>query len=309
MNITRMAILGVAAIAAGAAALLVRNGMNSRTPAAPTAVVQAVTTADVLVASKEVAPGRALTADMVRWQPWPKAGIPLSVIARTAQPDIVKAIDGMVTRTPLIAGQPITDTEIVHTKAVGFMAANIMSGMRGISIPIAEETGAGGFILPNDRVDVVLTRDVTKGGSTAKNFQSETVLTDVRVLAISQTSHQDKDQQTVIGKTATLELTPEQAEALSQAEQTSRAENTGGLALALRPLGESDGAPQMKPVVQRALIARNPRPRIGPVVVYRYGIVRGDKAGDNIPAPEPPSAEPANPQNPGAGPVAMETPR
>ena len=314
MNTTRMAILGVAAIAAGAAALLVRGAMNGRAPAAQGPAVPAVATVDVLVASKEIVPGHVLEPDAVRWEAWPKSAIPASVIIRTAQPDIAKAVAGMVTRAPFIAGQPITDAGIVHTPAIGFMAATITLGMRAISVPVAAETSAGGFILPNDRVDVVLTRDVS-GGNGAKNFQGQTILTDVRVLAVDQTSHQEKDQQSVVGKTATLELTPEQTELIAQAQQIARTDQTGGLSLTLRALGDSSGAPQTaKPVRQRRLIAGNPGARTSSVVVYRYGIVRSPAAGDNAAAPamqgaspesDIPTSAPAQTQ----GPLALEIPR
>jgi len=305
MNITRMAILGVAAIAAGSAALLVRGAMTSKPPAAQTAAAQAVATVDVLVASKEVAPGRVLGADSVRWQAWPKSAMPVNVITKTAKPDIGKAVAGMVARAPLVVGQPITDASIVHTGAIGFMAATITPGMRAISVSVTADTSAGGFILPNDRVDVVLVHDAA-GGTGAKTFQSETILADVRVLAIDQTVRQEKDQQTVVGKTATLELTPEQTEVIAKAQQVARSDNTLGLALTLRSLGDSSGVPQtVKPVQQSRPIAANRPAATGSVTVYRYGVVRGAAAGPN----GQPAAEgaPANSPEPTAGPVAMET--
>ena len=100
--------------------------------------------------------------------------------------------------------------------------------MRAVSIGISVQSGAGGFILPNDRVDVLLTRSLPGG---RKQFATSTILDDVRVLAVDQTFGQKKDEKTVVGKTATLELTP------GQAEMIARASASGTLSLSLRPLG------------------------------------------------------------------------
>jgi pilus assembly protein CpaB len=111
------------------------------------------------------------------------------------------------------------------------MAAILPSGMRAVSTEISPETGAGGFILPNDRVDVILSRRAgnadAKGGSAPT---SETILTNVRVLAIDQAVEEKNGQRVVVGKTATIELTPRQAESLAQSRQL------GTLSLALRSL-------------------------------------------------------------------------
>jgi Flp pilus assembly protein CpaB len=145
--------------------------------------------------------------------------------------------------------------------------------MRGIGVPVSADTSAGGFILPNDRVDVVLTRDVS-GGSGMKLFESGTIFRDVRVLAVDQTAQPQKDQQSVVGKTATLELTPDQTELLTRAQQM------GIVSLALRALGDSTGEP-----VAEAAKKRTPPPVVSlagprqspPVVVIRYGIRRGSE--------------------------------
>ena len=121
----------------------------------------------------------------------------------------------------------------MHADAAGFMAAMLSPGMRAISITISTDSGAGGFILPNDRVDLLLTR---KGDGNPPRVSANTILTNVRVLAVDQTFKQEKEAKTVIGKTATLELTPDQA------EQVARAQNQGIISLSLRPLSEGDAA-------------------------------------------------------------------
>ena len=139
------------------------------------------------------------------------------------------------------------------------LAATIAPGKRAVAIPVSVDT-ARGFILPNDRVDVVFTRDVTNGGN-QKDFRAETILRDVRVLAIDQTARTEKDQQSAVGKTATLELTPQETELISQAQ----------------PSGI------LSPRCARSATTASPRRRrvrrIGPVAVsvavIRYGAVRG----------------------------------
>ncbi len=113
------------------------------------------------------------------------------------------------------------------------MAAILPTGMRAISTEISPETGAGGFILPNDRVDVILSKrekGADKNGADIVN--SEIILTNVRVLAIDQAPKEKDGQNAVVGKTVTLELKPEQAETLARARQS------GTLALALRSIAD-----------------------------------------------------------------------
>jgi pilus assembly protein CpaB len=110
------------------------------------------------------------------------------------------------------------------------MAAILPTGMRGISTEISPETGAGGFILPNDRVDVILSKREKNPAGTVDIVTSEIILTNVRVLAIDQAPKEKEGQNAVVGKTVTLELKPEQAETLARARQT------GTLALALRSI-------------------------------------------------------------------------
>jgi pilus assembly protein CpaB len=261
MNVTRIAILAVAAIAAGAAALLVRGMLGGGTPAVQASLPPpAIVTTEVLVAAKEVPPGQALDAASVRWEAWPRSSIAASFITKDAQPDVAKVVEGVVVRSPLVAGQPITDASIVHTNSAGFLAATVAPGMRAVAIPVSADSGAGGFILPNDRVDVILTHDVS-GGEGQKDFQSETILRNVRFLAIDQTSKPVKDGDSIVGKTATLELSENMAEVINQG----RAQGT--LSLALRSLADSK-----EPA--KAVEVSNGRRGATGVLVGRYGITK-----------------------------------
>lgn len=256
MNIVRLGILGIAALAAGAVALLVRGVVGGGT-----ADVQAnvpnlqFEIAQVLVASQRVEPGRILTADSVRWAQWPDDEVGGELITRDVHPDLVEYIEGAVARAPLIAGEPITEDKIVRTDSASFMAATLGDGKRAVSIPISAESGAGGFILPNDRVDVILTYEAED--EIVTTFRSQTLLNDVRVLAIDQVLRQEDGQEYVVANTATLELSPNQSEILAQAQAT------GELSLALRGLGDEE-------VVSGAGLRQG-----GDVVVLRYGVTRG----------------------------------
>lgn len=240
MNVTRIAILGVAAIAAGAAALLVRGMLGGATPQVEASVpAPSLPTVEVLVASKEIEPGRALEADAVRWDVWPQTSVAEAFITKTEQPDIGKAIEGYIVRAPIVTGQPITESFVVRADKAGFLAALIKPGMRAVSIVVSPESAAGGFILPNDRVDIIITREIENEGG-PRAVRSDTILRDVRILAIDQTSQTQvsKDgQQWAVGKTATLELTPAQAELVGHAARQ------GGLSLALRALGDNRQLP------------------------------------------------------------------
>ena len=301
MNVMRFAILAIALIAATTAVLLARGMLGGGTPATQAATSPQMVLTEVLVAAKDISPGQVLDPASVRWAEWPKNSVPGTFISKDAQPDVAKAVEGLVVRAPLVAGQPIGETSVVRAGSAGFLAATIKPGLRAIGVTVSASTSAGGFILPNDRVDVVLTRDVSNGTG-RKEFLAQTVLRDVRVLAVDQTAKQEKDKDSVVGKTATLELTPAQSEILAQAEQQ------GVLSLALRALGDSTGEPtaqtaqgeesdktkEAKPVRIISLGVGPRRPRSNEVIVFRYGrregatnaIVQGNP-GANASNPEP----------------------
>jgi pilus assembly protein CpaB len=230
MNRARIVVLTIAVGAGGVAAYLA--SLSDR-PAATEPVAQ-LPTVDVLVAKSDIGLGQTVTpADMI-WQTWPAATASSTFIRRNERPEATTQIAGSIARAPFIAGEPIRDPKLVKSNGSGFMAAILPTGMRAISTEISPETGAGGFILPNDRVDVILSkREKNAGSATATEMVvSEIILANVRVLAIDQAPKEKDGQNAVVGKTVTLELRPEQAETLARARQT------GTLALALRSIGD-----------------------------------------------------------------------
>src|SRR3974390_2617821 len=162
MNTQRVLVLGVAALAAGAAALLARSLRGGGTEKVKAALPPPrVAVAQILVATNYLQPGVALTPGAVHWQAWPKSVVDQSFILKTNGEDIGQIIQGTVVRAPMVAGEPVTTTKIVHSNSAGLMASMVQDGMRAVSIGISTETGAGGFILPNDHVDVNVTQQVS----------------------------------------------------------------------------------------------------------------------------------------------------
>ena len=231
MNTARIIVLAIAIGAGGIAAYLASGSDNKPPPAEPVAQLQTV---DVLVAKSDIGLGQSVTPDDLQWQSWPSSSASNSFIRRSDRPDATKEVTGSIARAPFIAGEPIRDPKLVKANGSGFMAAILPAGMRAISTEISPETGAGGFILPNDRVDVILSkRDKNPDRSASADIViSEIILTNVRVLAIDQAPKEKDGQNAVVGKTVTLELKPEQAETLARARQT------GTLALALRSIAD-----------------------------------------------------------------------
>src|SRR6202049_4386837 len=231
MNTARIVVLTIALGAGGVAAYLASGSDNKPLPAAPVAQLQTV---DVLVAKTDIGLGQSLAPEDLQWQTWPAATASNHFIRRNERPEATKEVAGSIARAPFLAGEPIRERNIVKANGSGFMAAILPTGMRAISTEISPETGAGGFILPNDRVDVILSKrekNPDRNGS-ADIVNSEIILGNVRVLAIDQAPKEKEGQNSVVGKTVTLELRPDQAETLARARQS------GTLSLALRSIAD-----------------------------------------------------------------------
>jgi pilus assembly protein CpaB len=232
MNTARIVVLTIAVGAGGVAAYLASGSDNKPAPAEPVAQMQTV---DVLVARSDIGLGQAVKPEDIQWQTWPAATVSNSFIRRNERPEATGQVVGSIARAPFIAGEPIREPKLVKADGSGFMAAILPSGMRAVSTEISPETGAGGFILPNDRVDVILSKREKNGGAgAAEVINSEIILSNIRVLAIDQAPKEKDGQNTVVGKTVTLELKPEQAEALARSRQS------GTLSLALRSIADAN---------------------------------------------------------------------
>jgi pilus assembly protein CpaB len=234
MYTARIIVLIIALGAGGIAAYLASGiGVDNRPP--PAEPVAQLQTVDVLVAKSDIGLGQSVKPEDLQWQTWPAATASNSFIRRTERPQATTQIAGSIARAPFIAGEPIREQKLVRADGSGFMAAILPTGMRAVSTEITPETAAGGFILPNDRVDVILskhekTADNRAGASDVVN--SEIILSNIRVLAIDQAPKEKDGQNAVVGRTVTLELKPEQTETLARARQS------GSLSLALRSIAD-----------------------------------------------------------------------
>jgi len=228
MNIARVFVLIIALSAGGVAAYLAR-GTEEKSHAVVEPVVQ-LPTVEILVAKSDIGLGQQVKPEDLQWQTWP-ASAGNNLVNRASRAEAIKEIAGSIARAPFIAGEPIREQKLVKANGSGFMAAILPTGMRAISTEISPETGAGGFILPNDRVDVILSkRERSPDGKGPEVIQSEIILSNIRVLAIDQAPKEKEGVNSLVGRTVTLELKPEQAEALARARQS------GTLALALRSI-------------------------------------------------------------------------
>jgi pilus assembly protein CpaB len=260
MSVTRFAVLGLAVGSAVLAAFLAK-GFLGKEAEERVVEINTISTAEVLVLAQDVKMGDRLTPSNVTWQSWPSNHLRHNMILRTTRPAAMQELQGARARSNLFEGEPVNERKIINPDSAGFMAAILPKGMRAISVRISAESGAGGFILPNDRVDVIL---ITKrdGGKTL----SETVLSNVRVLAIDQTFQtNEKGEQVVVGKTATVELDPQQTEVLAMVE------SSGQLTLALRSLADQGDSTlgDDGPKLAEHYISGG---RADEVAVFRFGI-------------------------------------
>ena len=233
MKAARLVVLTVAIAAGGVAALLA--GRSEKPPATVPNVAAKSDSIDILVAKSDIPMGQRLSPGDVQWQAWPATTATGNFIRKSDRPAAIENLSGQIARVPFVAGEPIREAKLVNSKGSGFMAAILPTGMRAVSTQISPETGAGGFILPNDHVDVVLLRrdkEAEKAVGTEVHT-SEIVLSNIRVLAIDQNVEEKSGQKVVVGKTATLELTPSQVEKLTLLQQL------GTLSLALRSITDT----------------------------------------------------------------------
>lgn len=232
MKVARIVVLMIA-IGAGGVAYVLSRSRPAPAPA-PAPVAKSIETVGILVAKRDIGIGQSLTTEDLGWQSWPLASAGEGMIREPDKPEAVKDLTGAVARGTFTAGEPIREQKLIRTGGSGFLSAILPEGMRAVSAEVAEDKRAGGFVLPNDRVDVLLTRTDPESQKNGAGLVTETILTNVRVLAIGQVIEDKEGQRSVAGKaTATLELSPRQSEILASASEN------GTLSLALRSLADS----------------------------------------------------------------------
>lgn len=230
MKHARLLVLG---IAIGAGFLAARMVMSSRAPEQPAPVQAEVATqptVPVLIVTRDVKPGELVQSHDLKWVDWPRDVVPAGAVTRDLQPDAERSMAGQVAKAPLYNGEPLREQRLI-TAANGYMASVLPKGMRAIAVSVETETMAGGFILPGNKVDVILTRTVQGSVTSAV---AETILQNVRVLAIDAVIAGEREGKSLQpDRTATLELSPEQAEVVAQAQQL------GKISLTLRSAEDS----------------------------------------------------------------------
>ncbi len=254
MKAARLVVLGVALAAGGIAAYLAA-GSKSPPPPPPTPVAQ-IPMADVLVAKSDLSRGQVIENRDIGWQAWPAEAANSGFIKKSDRPDAINQFTGAIVRAAMVAGDPIRSPNVVMAKGSGYMAAVLPKGMRAASIDITPESGAGGFILPDDHVDVMLTRHdkAAEKETGVESIVSETVLRNVPVLAVDQSIDQKGGTTVAVAKTATLELTESQAETLAASRQL------GTLSLTLRSVLDGNSS-----------AAEGGEDRPGLITVVRFG--------------------------------------
>ncbi len=268
MSKMRVVIFSLAVGSAVMAGLLAKGFIGVK-PDKEIVEINKVKTVDVLTAAKDVLMGEKFVDGSTVWRPWPAVDVTDTMITRDEKPDAQKEYLNARARLAVYEGETIIEKKIILPDQTGFMSAILPKGMRAISVAISEHSAAGGFILPDDRVDVILTKKVSSSQNSEKVPVSETVLTNVRVLAINQTYRQQQtgDNVTVAeGKTATLELDPRQSEVIAQIE------SVGELSLALRSIAENDGKSMEKEGPKLADQYSGKKARGNDTLFVRYGI-------------------------------------
>src|ERR1700693_1781230 len=228
----------LAVVLAGGTAFLARAWLvaqRSAELAEPSPVALPAPAKSVLVARSGVQRGQILKPDDLVWQVWPEGTIDKGYIllgSRTPE-----SFAGWVARNPIGAGEPVSDSKIIAPGNRGFLAAVLRPGMRAVSVPVTVTSGISGFVFPGDAVDLLITYQVPAnasdtakaGGASFEHKAAETVLHDVRVIAIDQRL-ESKAGEAVVAHTATLEVTPKQSEIIALASEM------GKLSLSLRSL-------------------------------------------------------------------------
>lgn len=231
---SRVIVLGVA-VATAIGAGYVAKRMS--TPPPPVVIDNrstepAIRLTEVLVLDEDVAMGSAL-GERLSWQSWPSATISDGFITRDTDPNALEELTGSIARVAMYQGEPLRRSKLIG-EGQSFMSSILPSGKRAVATRISADTSAGGFILPNDYVDVIMTRRSTEVAG-AEGFVTETILKNIRVLAIDQAIQEDEEGRRVrVGDTATLELSPQQAEIITVAQQMA-----DRLTLALRAVVDS----------------------------------------------------------------------
>lgn len=250
MSPIRIIILLLALAAAVGAALLVMQlsqpQIRTETVSKDKLVIEEleVSKVEVLTVTRDIAIGETFKAGDLQWSPWPEANVVEGYYLQAAAPTSIETLTGAVIKLALFKGEPVLPQKIAIKGEQGLLAALMEPGMRAISVEISAESASGGFILPNDRVDLILTYDqqADPERGIAQRTVATTVVQNVRVLAIDQNFSTEAEGETArLGSTATLEVSPREAELLAMSQ------SLGEVSLSLRPLDSNISGTERDP--------------------------------------------------------------
>ncbi|MBL4692848.1 MAG: Flp pilus assembly protein CpaB [Magnetovibrio sp.] len=239
-----------AIILAGGTAYLLRDYISSQ-QAEFAALVPTTPTTKVLVAKANAPIGTLVEPSNTEWIDWPESGIQDTFLLKSKDANIQDSLkkNKYMVRRSFAKGEPITMARLYKSKDPGFLRGALSPGMRALAVRSGAENSAAGFILPGDRVDVMLTHNMLSlalqhaGAAAAAKFKgglthtSETIIENLRVLAIDQKVSEFQEGAQV-GKTVLLEVSPKDAERL----QTAKA--MGRITLVLRAARRNTNTPK-----------------------------------------------------------------
>ena len=240
MKAAQIIVLGVAVAAAGGAGMIAMDLAEPppvpQIPMVAAPAAPAIETTRVLVAVQTLPVGMRIEPEMLEWRDWPEDALSEGFITEDAEPAAVSELSGATVRLVSFAGEPVRRAKLVGADE-RYMSSVLEAGKRAMAVDIDVANGAGGFILPNDRVDVIATISPPEGDD--QSVVAQTVMTNIRVLAIDQTITESAEGGVArLGNTATLEVTGREAELLAAIRQTA-----SRISLVLRSSADLDERP------------------------------------------------------------------
>jgi pilus assembly protein CpaB len=237
MDVKKIVLLVGALLIAAVTAVMAKNMFSGAS--APEAQAGPVVPAgpEVLVATRTLPIGTIIDAEAFRYQPWPEGLVQPAYFTRGEANGDPQTLIGTVVRNEISAGQPLTQGSIVRPGERGFLAAALGPGMRAVTVGVSATSGVAGFVFPGDRVDLVLTQEVSGGDNEAPLRASETIVRNIRVLAVDQRLNSRDEAGNQIAQTVatiTFEATPKIAEKIAVAQ------TIGQLSLSLRSLADNN---------------------------------------------------------------------
>ncbi|MGZ8997684.1 MAG: Flp pilus assembly protein CpaB [Allosphingosinicella sp.] len=259
MDFKKIALLVGALIIAGITAITAKNMFTGASAPSAVAGPAVPVGAQVLVATRTLPVGTIINAEAFRYQPWPEGLVQNAYYVRGADNAVdPSSLIGTVVRNEITAGQPVTQGSLIRPGERGFLAAALGPGMRAVTVGVSVTSGVAGFVFPGDRVDLVLTQEVAGGGEGAPLRVSETIIRNIRVLAVDQRLDARNEQGVQVAQatsTVTFEATPKIAEKIAVAQ------TIGTLSLSLRSLADNSAELERAIAAGEVQVPQNDDPR------------------------------------------------